>query len=225
MDWLRHYLDNLIAGDQRACFTLVQAHIDTYKDNSDLYNGIQSLYYNLFQPSMRQVGILWESNQISVAQEHVATAITQHVMASLYKELFSCQEKVSDKRVIMTCPSGELHELPSRMLADLLVLEGADVIFVGASTPTSAIIQLIEKEVPDALVLSCTISRHIPEVKSLIAQLRASHLKNTYVVVGGHAFDQDPGLYAKIGADSYGATFKESIQLILQEGVSCHIAG
>lgn len=42
---------------------------------------IEDLYSDVFQDGLYEVGRQWESNLITVAQEHMATAVTQFVMA------------------------------------------------------------------------------------------------------------------------------------------------
>lgn len=222
---LNHYTQLLLQGDQRACYSLINSYLTANEDNLRDSDQIKTLYRDVFQPSMQQIGHLWASNQITVAQEHVATAITQHLMASLYSRLFEAQVDSIQRKVLITCPSSERHELPSRMLADLLVLEGADVIFVGANVPTDAIIQMLQVEKPQALIISCTIQRHLPEVKHLIATMRHTDMEQPLVLVGGYAFDQEPSLATQIGADYYCATFEESIHVIRHQEAPCHQVG
>lgn len=222
---LNQYIQYLLQGDQRACYNLIHQFLSSEEALTTEGQSIRRLYYEVFQPSMQQIGHLWASNQISVAQEHVATAITQHLMASLYSRIFEFQGETIQRKVLITCPSSELHELPSRMLADLLVLEGADVIFVGANAPADDLIQMLEVEKPQGLIVSCTIQRHLPEVKQLISKLRRADIEQPLVLVGGFAFDQDPSLATQMGADYYCATFEESIHVMLHQEAPCHQVG
>lgn len=222
---LNQYTQYLIQGDQRACYQLIDQYLKETSADTEESAHIKALYFDVFQPSMKEIGQLWATNKISVAQEHVATAITQHMMASLYSRIFEATVKAVSKKVVISCPASELHELPSRMLADLLVLEGLDVIFVGANSPADDLLELIALEKPDALIVSCTITRHLTEVKHLLSKLRNSDTVQPLVLVGGYAFDQDPSQTAVVGADYYCATFQESIQVILHQEAPCHQVG
>jgi methanogenic corrinoid protein MtbC1 len=64
------YKKTLLAGDRFNCKDIVQTLLDNKID-------IKELYTDLFQRSMYEVGELWENNRISVANEHLATAITE----------------------------------------------------------------------------------------------------------------------------------------------------
>ena len=68
------YLECLIAPDARRARSLIE---------ESLAAGISaaSLYLEVIDPAMREVGRLWEIARLSVAQEHLATQITQSVIA------------------------------------------------------------------------------------------------------------------------------------------------
>nr|WP_243687075.1 B12-binding domain-containing protein [Methanobacterium formicicum] len=54
---------------------------------------IKDIYMNVFEASQHEIGRLWQTNQITVAQEHFCTAATQRVMSQLYPHIFSTQKK------------------------------------------------------------------------------------------------------------------------------------
>jgi methanogenic corrinoid protein MtbC1 len=46
--------------------------------------GIEALYGRVIAPAMWRIGCLWEEGAITVADEHLATALTHRVMAAVY---------------------------------------------------------------------------------------------------------------------------------------------
>jgi len=48
--------------------------------------GLAEIDVRIIQPAMYEVGRLWQRRQISVAQEHLASAITQNVLARAFSE-------------------------------------------------------------------------------------------------------------------------------------------
>lgn len=83
---------------------------------------IADLYLNVFEPSQRIIGRLWQTSVISVAQEHYATAVTQMIMSELYPRIF-----ISEKngwKMASFCIGSELHELGIRMVADFFEMDG-----------------------------------------------------------------------------------------------------
>jgi methanogenic corrinoid protein MtbC1 len=46
--------------------------------------GVAGLYQRVIAPAMWRIGDLWEQGAISVADEHLATALTHQTMAGIY---------------------------------------------------------------------------------------------------------------------------------------------
>lgn len=161
---------------------------------------IRDLYIDIFQAAMYEIGRLWEINEITVAQEHMATAITQSVMAHLYGNVLTGPRL--GRRMVATCIGGELHELGLRMVADFFEIEGWDVIFLGANMPVPDLVTLINTRPFDLLAVSASLNAHVPEASRLIGELRASPMGSRIkIIVGGHPFSHNPALAGMIGAD------------------------
>ncbi|MDO5836135.1 MAG: B12-binding domain-containing protein, partial [Methanobacterium sp.] len=45
---------------------------------------IKDIYIHVFESSQHEIGRLWQTNIITVAQEHFCTAATQMIMSQLY---------------------------------------------------------------------------------------------------------------------------------------------
>ena len=183
----------LRTGDRRAAVGTVQRAQSAGHD-------LRALYLRVFQPALEEVGRLWQINAVSVADEHIATAITQSAMLSVYQ---SVTEATLSKRhtVIAACSENERHDLGLRMVCDFLDLAGWQTWYVGSSVPTDSLVSLTRGVKPDAVALSASLPTHLFELKSAIAKLRALP-RPPYILVGGRAFTQDPSLAAEIGADA-----------------------
>jgi methanogenic corrinoid protein MtbC1 len=193
------YLDALLNGDRLTAGNLIL-------NAAQSGVRIQDIYLHVLQPCQREIGYMWYIRQISVAQEHYATAVTQVVMAQLYPYLFSSAPVEKRASVVVACVSGELHELGARMLADFFELDGWDSCFLGANTPVQGIIETVQKRRAAVLCLSVTSAMNIVHVSDLIALLRTSpYISQTHVLVGGYPFNQVPDLWKHVGADGYAA--------------------
>jgi methanogenic corrinoid protein MtbC1 len=51
--------------------------------------GLKVLYVQVFQRAMYRVGELWEHQRISVAVEHLATAIVERMLALVQAQVFT----------------------------------------------------------------------------------------------------------------------------------------
>src|SRR5690606_1794500 len=103
---------------------------------------VPDLYCDLLQPCQVEVGRLWERNEIGVAREHMATAITQFVVGQLYPRL----ERSGRARgnAVVTGVEGELHQLGGNMVADVLESGGWNVRFLGTSAPHRDVLRTLE---------------------------------------------------------------------------------
>jgi len=191
----QRYLDAVVAGDRRAAFAAVDAAREAGME-------LRVLYLDVFQPVMREIGRLWQQNRITVADEHLATAITQAAMARLYDEMFAAQGARDAPLLVAACAETERHELGLRMLCDLLELDGWDTVFLGASVPTEDLVRMVAEKRPRVVALSASLAPHLPRVREAIAAIRAAlPVDGPLIAVGGRVFADDPGLAARVGAD------------------------
>ena len=181
---------------------------------------IQDIALHIFQVCQREIGRLWQTRQINVAQEHYATAVTQNIIAQLYPQIFAYGLAVKKHRVLIACAEGELHELGARILADFFEMDGWDTTFIGANTPTSGILELVKTLQPDLLCLSATTSMHLNQISRIITLVRALATPHPLpILVGGYAFNQVPNLWQQIGADGYAIDAQQTL-LVAHEMVA-----
>ncbi len=173
-----NYLSSLLRGDKVACLNIVT----TLLDNKI---AIRELYTDLFQKSLYSVGELWEKNEISVAREHLATAITESMLSVVYPHLFTGIQ--SDKKAIISCTANEYHQLGGKMVADIFELHGWDAHFLGANTPVNELLKFIDETQPDLIGLSLAVYFNIGALKATLEAVH-THFKNLDILVGGHAF-------------------------------------
>lgn len=190
----RRYLAAVLAGRRRDAFALVDGAVDEGL-------GIRALYLDVFQPVLREVGRLWQENRITVADEHLATAITQAAMARLYDRVFVA-DGAAGPLLVAACAAQERHELGLRMICDVLELEGWDTVYLGASVPVDDLVALVVERRPAVVALSAAIAPHLPRVREAIGAIRRALPEGGPVIaVGGRAFAEDPGLGERLGAD------------------------
>lgn len=173
---------------------------------------IKTIYLDIFQAALHEIGRLWQTNHISVAQEHYCTAATQMIMAQLYPHIFNT--KRVGRRMIATCVSGELHEIGIRMVADFFEMEGWDTYYVGANMPIRDIISIMEAQEVHLLCISATMQSSLVAAADIIEAVRASEVgQPVKILVGGSAFLQREDLWVKIGADGFGRNADDALRL------------
>lgn len=199
------YMAALSQGDRRKALATVQEALGAGVD-------IRDIYLDVLQPAMYEVGRLWEVNQFTVAQEHLATAITQSVMAQMYPNIFARTPR--GMTMVATCIGGELHELGMRTVADFFELDGWDVYYLGANVPTADVVQMVGERRADLLAISVTLGSHIVQARELIAAVRAAPKAGRIrIMVGGQPFNRAPGVAHAIGADFTASDAREAVRL------------
>jgi methanogenic corrinoid protein MtbC1/heme oxygenase len=172
------YLAALLAGKRELCAGMVQALMTKG-------TCVQDLYIGLLQRAMYDVGERWEHEQMTVASEHLATAITEQ-MLRLILSLASKDHK-KNKSMVIACVADEFHQLGARMMADFCQIRGWDSHFQGANTSIPDLLHIIETLHPTLLGLSLSLPSNLA---SLIRTIDAvsSHHPELPILVGGQAF-------------------------------------
>jgi MerR family transcriptional regulator, light-induced transcriptional regulator len=159
---------------------------------------------HVIQPALYEIGQLWQENQVSVAQEHLAAAITQTLMA----QGFGKYEPAPDngRTALFACVTGNHHTLGLRMVADAFELAGWRVHYLGANTPLPSLIHHARELLPDLIGLSASLPFQLMHLREAVQRLRAEFPgdKRPHIVVGGLVLNQFPPLAASIGAELMG---------------------
>jgi methanogenic corrinoid protein MtbC1 len=196
------YLRAQLAGDRREALRLVM--------EDGLQRGLSCLdVHQVIQRAQAQIGRLWQEDRITIAQEHMATAISQVVLSHVYQ--YADAPKANGKKLIVACVEGELHDFPARLVSDALDLAGFEVRYLGASVPTEGLLELLESEAPDLLVLSATMTFNVPQLREAVRRVR-ERFPRLPIAVGGGACVYDGGLAADLGADIAGRDAVELVQ-------------
>jgi MerR family transcriptional regulator, light-induced transcriptional regulator len=169
------------------------------------------IYSEVLQHAMHRVGRLWEEGRITVAQEHMATAVTQFALANLYPLID--QPEILRGKIVITGVAGEFHQVGSNMVADALEASGWDVQFLGTDAPDRGVLQAIEQHQPSIVGISATMLFNISSVARLVKAIRARFGDSIRVMLGGGAFRSTPSLYKEIGADACGLDLQAAVRI------------
>lgn len=194
------YLRAQLAGDRREAMRLVV--------DDGIATGMRftDLLVNVIQAAQDEIGRLWQQNRVTVAQEHMASAISQLALAALFER--ATPEPRLGKRLLLACVEGELHDLPARIVADALELGGFDVRFLGANTPHDDLVAMVVAERPDLVGLSVTMNFNVPALRTAVARLRAA-VPEIPIFIGGHATRWSVNLAFELEVESAGTSLDD----------------
>lgn len=200
----RDYLQALLSGSRPAALDAALKSMQHEVSLTDV--GVL-----VIQPAMYEIGSLWESNRITVAQEHMATAITQNVMAQTFAAADFAQPL--DRKALFACVPGNHHSLGLRMISDAFEVSGWTVQFLGADVPISDLITQISHWQPELVGLSLSLPGHIKLTRTIIEQLRAELGANCpAILVGGLATNQADKLWKAVNADMWAANARDAVK-------------
>ncbi len=199
------YMEAVLGGRRQAALNLV---LEAVRQG----HPVVDIYADVLQGAMYRIGRLWEENKITVAREHMATAITQFVIAHLYP-LIELPRKPRG-RIVLTGAEGEQHQVGANMVADVLEASGWDVRFLGTNTPMSGVLDAIEEHRAGILGISATMLFNVSNVARLADAVRAKAGDRIRIVVGGAAFQSAPTLPQEIGAAGCALDLRSAIRMM-----------
>ncbi len=209
----REFIGLIEKNDKAGCIELVNDWLDSGK-----VPGIVELYQNILKPALCEMFCDVPEAEC-IWKEHVRSSIIRTVIESCYLRVAGASKRkfgvLKGPRAMVVCPTGELHEIGARMVADYFTLSGFEVTLIGANTPLTSIISAIEVEKPKYVAMSVTNSYNLMATQKVISLIKKSYPDIT-VIVGGQAFLDKPNLFREIGADMEMQTIEEISKLAVE---------
>jgi methanogenic corrinoid protein MtbC1 len=174
---------------------------------------VRRIYLDVLQPTLYEIGRRWSHAEISIAQEHLATAATQSAMARLAEALSDGPRRVRPQTALVACVSDELHAVGGRMVADFLEADGWRVVFLGQLTPGTDLASLAAEQGATLVAVSAALPERVPQVAEACAALRGLD-PAPYVLVGGQAFGGSAERALRTGADAYAEDAETAVRAV-----------
>jgi hypothetical protein len=152
------------------------------------------------------VGSRWAGGDLSVADEHAATASVETLVALLAAGV----QPVAGPLVVVACPEGDAHSLPARVVASVLALHDFRTVLLGASLPAWDLGEYLERQPPLALALSVSMPATLYRAA---ASIEVAHTHRVPVIVGGRAIT-DERIARALGADAHAASAVAAAEIL-----------
>lgn len=194
--------ESLIRGDQRRCEKIVTA--------VTVEQGYVGMAINLVQPALYRIGEGWQVRQVSVAQEHLATALAQRLLVRQFVE--ATPARGNGRKALFACVPSNQHALGLRIVADAFELDGWEVDYLGADTPTNPLVERILEVQPELVGLSIALIRQLPVLKEVVDRIRsACGDAAPRIIAGGGSLDAVPNLAERLGLDQWHAQARTAL--------------
>lgn len=175
---LNEFVQHLIEGNRPKCSAYTRDYLARK-------NSVMDLYEHVFKPALYEVGRLWETNQISVATEHLATAITEGILNELFEQIIS--DKKFTNKVIVAGVESERHQVGLKMVADVFEMKGWECFFLGAGLPVPELLRFVRQVKPDLVAISLSVYFNFASLLKAISALR-NEFPDLQIILGGQAF-------------------------------------
>lgn len=142
-------------------------------------------YLDVLRPAMQRIGERWATGELTIAEEHKASAVVTRLVGRLGHR-FSSRGRRRGRAVIGSA-EGDRHALPAAMFADLLRQRGLEVVDLGAGNPVGSFVRALERiDGPAAACVTATTVGNDDAVRRLVEAV-VDRFPHVPVAVGGSA--------------------------------------
>jgi methanogenic corrinoid protein MtbC1 len=146
----------------------------------------------VLQKGLAEVGLGWYQGDISVQQEHFASALSIQRLEML---IAASAPPTRPERILVASAQGDFHVFSPLLLTYLLRRRGWDVIYLGADVPGAELAETIDQIRPDLVIMTAQLlytAATLPEVARDLMD------RETMFAYGGLAFNLNPGLKKRV---------------------------
>lgn len=158
--------------------------------------GLRDLVSGVVSPLLGEVGERWKNGSLGIAHEHLASDV---IRSFLHQAVSRLQNPRIGKKVVVTTPMNQRHELGALMVALAANLEGWQAIYLGPNLPAADIAEASRQSGASAVALSVVHPDDDPELAGELRTLRAK-LGTMPLFAGGRATSAYRGVLEEIGA-------------------------
>ncbi|RLL42129.1 cobalamin-binding domain protein [Oceanobacillus piezotolerans] len=174
--------EQFLAGDDRGAIE----YISTFLDRDA---GMVELYDSLITPAMYYIGKLWETNRITVADEHLATATCDFVMTYLEQNRGPEGDTPGINKVMLFGVEEEQHYIGLKMAATIFRQNGWNVRYMGPDLPLQHAETAVNAWQPDVIGLSVGLAYRLSKLTETILSLSKMQHKPS-IIIGGRVADK-----------------------------------
>jgi 5-methyltetrahydrofolate--homocysteine methyltransferase len=115
---------------------------------------------------------------------------------------------------------GDLHDIGKGLVATMLVGAGFEVVDLGVDVPADKFVAACREREVQLVALSALLTTTMPEMKNVVARIKADLAPAPRVIVGGAPVTQ--GYAEEIGADGYGRDAASGAEVARRLCIAAH---
>jgi MerR family transcriptional regulator, light-induced transcriptional regulator len=165
--------------------------------------GVPDFLDQVVAPAVEGVGHGWAEGSVSVAQEHMATAVLRRVLGWLLRVF---EVDGTAPRILVTTPPHQVHELGALMVAASAAAEGWGVTYLGPDLPVTDLLGAVEQTGARVVAVSVVYLSDGSDLLAAIRETRAGLPEQVPLLVGGAAAPE-----IRLEAEAAGAVVIDSL--------------
>jgi MerR family transcriptional regulator, light-induced transcriptional regulator len=201
-------LDEVRAVWIEACLAFDEATAERIIKQSLAIFPSEAVCLRVLQAGISEIGSGWYANQVTVQQEHFASALAMRQLNAL---LTAAPPPIRTRQLLIACPPGENHTFSTLLLTLMLRYRGWAVVYLGANVPIARLEATIEQVKPHLIILTAQQLYSAAMLYNVATFLQDQNVKVAY---GGLIFNQSPSIQQRIPGRFLGETFEEAVEAI-----------
>jgi methanogenic corrinoid protein MtbC1 len=171
-----------------ACLTFDRTQADQVLNQAFALYAVETVCLKVLVEGLVQVGQGWYEGEISVQQEHFASALAVRRINAL---IAASPAPTRGGRILIACPPEEEHTVSLLLVNLFLRRQGWDVIYLGANVPIDRLQTTITTVKPDLVISAAQL---LTTAASLLEMSQVIQKAQVPFAFGGAIFNRSPDL-------------------------------
>lgn len=146
--------------------------------------GVPVFIDEVVSPALVQIGHGWSERSVSIAQEHMATAVFRRVLGWLLRVY---EVSSGAPRIVVATPPSHGHELGALMAAASAAAEGWSVTYLGPDLPVADLVSAAAQAQARAVAISAVYQPDSADLLRTLREVRAGLPESVSLLAGGTA--------------------------------------
>ena len=173
-----------IAAALRATRRLDAVELQAVLDQAAATLGVPVFIDEVVAPALVRIGHGWAEGSVSVAQEHLATAVFRRVLGRLLQVY---DARGTAPRLVVATPPTQIHEFGALMVAISAAADGWAVTYLGPDLPVADLVKAVGQTGARAVAVSAVYLPEGADLPGALRKMRAALPERVPLLVGGAA--------------------------------------
>ncbi len=171
---------------------------------------LETVCFELLQKGLTYMGEGWYKGEVTVQQEHFASALAMRRLDAL---VAATPPPTRPGRILLACPAEEEHTFSPLLITLLLRRHGWDVVYLGADVPLTRLEFTIATARPQLVIVA---AQQLHTAASLLEMAHLLDQERVPCAYGGAIFNHLPALRSRIPGHFMGERLDTAPQVVEQ---------